>query len=251
MHKYVLDVLGVRSVHCVVGIEMGGIHALEWASLGLRYIRSIILISTPILGKGHSGYSPSSSGARSTKPSKLSEDLYSKQEPHDHIRGILKNIWKQMFEPVAMRNSRVAASVESSYYGLAPLREHSACIMSDKPGFDEKCHDYLSRKIHDHSMLTKYYELPGGFEESVRKTFDLIEQPALIVGIRSTHLCPPKEHLRLFKAIQGARFAILGSTESSDCLPKQLRLLDNILSPFVSSVWLQTDVSSQDSELSC
>ncbi|KAK8014358.1 hypothetical protein PG990_007654 [Apiospora arundinis] len=46
-HRYVLDILGVKSLHCVIGPSMGGMTALEWALLyGQDYVRSLVLVAT-------------------------------------------------------------------------------------------------------------------------------------------------------------------------------------------------------------
>lgn len=48
IHKYVLDVLGVRSICCVIGRGMmGGMLALEWASFGQDYVRNLAIIGAP------------------------------------------------------------------------------------------------------------------------------------------------------------------------------------------------------------
>ncbi|RYO94791.1 hypothetical protein DL764_007769 [Monosporascus ibericus] len=45
-HKYVLDILGVKSVQCVIGPSMGGMVALEWSFFGTGYVRALVLIAT-------------------------------------------------------------------------------------------------------------------------------------------------------------------------------------------------------------
>ncbi|OAP62551.1 hypothetical protein AYL99_01778 [Fonsecaea erecta] len=60
IHKTVLDILGVRSIHCVIGVGMGAILALEWALLGQEHVRAMVLISadakhTPSMDKRSCG----------------------------------------------------------------------------------------------------------------------------------------------------------------------------------------------------
>lgn len=41
-----MDILGVKSIHCVIGGSMGGMLAMEWSDFGKQYVRSLALIST-------------------------------------------------------------------------------------------------------------------------------------------------------------------------------------------------------------
>jgi homoserine O-acetyltransferase len=45
LHKKVLDGLGVRQILMVIGGSMGGMHSLEWAFFGQRYVQRVVVIA--------------------------------------------------------------------------------------------------------------------------------------------------------------------------------------------------------------
>ncbi|CVL06465.1 probable homoserine O-acetyltransferase [Fusarium mangiferae] len=243
LHKLVLDRLGVRKVAAVVGGSMGGMHVLEWAFFGKDYVRCIVPAATSshqsawAIGWGEAqrhairsdvkykngryGFDdPPILGLEAARMTALltyrSRD--SLERRFGRGTGNKKKTQNKDGETVPSNSTPIHSQggadetpvafdrADSNFAAQSYLR-YQAKKFSDR--FDSNCYIALTNKLDTH-------DLARGRTRTITEALSLIEQPTLVLGIRSDGLYTLAEQEQIARAVPNAKLREIVSDDGHD-----------------------------------
>lgn len=262
IQKYVLDQLGVRSIHSVIGASMGGMLALEWSLFGEDYVRSLVLIATTARQGPWAIAWAENQRATIRADAKYREGFYTDDPPvaglgAARMSAMLSYRTHKSFEKRFGRLRLQAKSVEDARPGdnanpctsmslegmsLSSHRSNKQATFAVQSylryqaekfneRFDTNCYIHLLDKIDSHDIIRGRYEnLSDG--DAMEAVLRQIQQPALVVGIPTDGLYPLSEQLTLARGLPNATFYALESEDGHDGFLLEGKKLNCILKPF-------------------
>ncbi|KAL6885748.1 Alpha/Beta hydrolase protein [Trichoderma evansii] len=248
LHRLLLNDLGVRRVAAVVGGSMGGMHALEWGYEGKDYVCCIVAIATCAhqgawaIGWGetqrhaiyhdpkfHGGrYSlddPPIGGLEAARMAALLtyrsrdalEHRFSRQGYDSKEKGITtKHIQKTQPPKAATPSSNPTFVVQSYLRYQAKKFTHR---------FDSNCYLALTHKLDSHDVAR-------GRADTIADALALIEQPTLVLGIKSDGLYTFADQEELARSIPRATLREIVSEDGHDAFLIESRQINDILKGF-------------------
>ncbi|KAG0135960.1 Alpha/Beta hydrolase protein [Tuber indicum] len=273
IHKIVLDYLGVRSIAVAIGGSMGGMLVLEWAYFGREYVRSIAqrqsIYSDPKYAEGYYPFDdPPTTGLGAARMSALLtyrsrnsfESRFGRNTPdparHPYINSQAnrppttpsEGHWAVHNE--GFRNAQTNTTPSSSSGGSTPpasspvslpAKKHVPTYFSaqsylryqgDKfvKRFDANCYIAITRKLDTHDVSR------GRTNGDVHAALQMIQQPALIIGIESDGLFTFAEQQELAEVIPNARLATIDSPEGHDAFLLQFEEVNTHITGFLREV---------------
>ncbi|KAG9506468.1 Homoserine O-acetyltransferase fub5 [Fusarium musae] len=243
LHKLALDKLGVRKVAAAIGGSMGGMHVLEWAFFGKDYVRCIVPAATSshqsawAIGWGEAqrhairsdvkykngryGFDdPPVLGLEAARMTALltyrSRDSLERRFGRD--TGSKKKTQKQESKTLPSNSTPIHSHSEadetpvafdradSSFAAQSYLR-YQAKKFSNR--FDSNCYIALTNKLDTH-------DLARGRTRTITEALSLIEQPTLVLGIRSDGLYTLAEQEQIARAVPNAKLREIVSDDGHD-----------------------------------
>ncbi|KAH9904927.1 acetyl coenzyme A:deacetylcephalosporin C o-acetyltransferase [Xylariomycetidae sp. FL2044] len=275
IHRHVLDILGVQSVHCVIGASMGGMLALEWALLyGERYVRSLVLVATAASQSAWAMGWSENQRATIMADARYRDGNYGDDPPlaglaAARMAAMLSYRTHQSFEKrfgrrragarstlLARANSscparaigsggRSTSAEEDGDGGSESHRDETTTFLSqsymryqgDKfnARFDANCYLHILDKIDTHDVSR--WRFPAHSDaEALREALAEIRQPALVVGIPTDGLYPYREQTALAERMPHAHFATLHSEEGHDGFLLEGEQMNRLLRGFLDKL---------------
>ncbi|KAI8713675.1 hypothetical protein NCS52_01212700 [Fusarium sp. LHS14.1] len=266
IHRMVLDQLGVHRVAAVIGGSMGGMLALEWAFFGKDYVRCIVPAATSSrqsawgIGWGEAqrhaiksdvkykdGYysfdDPPVLGLEAARMAALltyrSRDSLERRFGRDtgggykalnHPNG--KDQGKQplptndapLHSQVSAGRTPVAFDRADSNFAAQSYLRYQAKKFSDR--FDSNCYIALTHKLDTH-------DLARGRTHTITEALSLIEQPTLVLGIRSDGLYTLAEQEQIARAVPNAKLREIVSDDGHDAFLIEWNQLNWLLIGFL------------------
>lgn len=261
IQKHVMDVLGVRSIYCVIGGSMGGMLALEWSIFGKQFVRSMVLIATAGRQSPWAIAWSESQRAAIKSDSKFRGGCYGDDPP---VAGL------GAARMAAMLSYRTHLSFERRFgrrrLDTEPLLSKSdsarQSLMADaqrtthdngqhdKSGiflaqsylryqgdkfnarFDANCYLHLLDKTDSHDITRgRCSNLVD--TEAMQEVLGQIQQRTLVVGISTDGLYPLLEQVALFESLKNATFASMRSDDGHDGFLLEGEQLNDILQSFL------------------
>ena len=228
IHKKVLDVLGVRSVHCVIGGSMGGMAALEWSlQCSKDYIRSLVLIATTAQQSAWGAAWAENQRCTIRCDPKFRDGRYDLNDPPTsglaaaRMAALLTYRTHKSFEERFGKRNMIEAAPSSRSYLHYQGEKFNA-------RFDANCYMHILDKIDAHDITRGRCSSNLSNDEAVKHVLGQILQPTLVVGIPTDGLYPICEQKTLYESIPNAAFAQLESDDGHDAFllePAQLNAL--------------------------
>lgn len=248
LHRLLLNHLGVRQVAAVVGGSMGGMHALEWAYEGKEYVCCIVAVATCAhQGAWAIGWGETQRHAI-YHDSKFQGGRYSQDDPP--VRGL------EAARMAALLTYRTRDSLEHRFSRRAHKSKEqgttSKHIEGDQPQkpstplsdptfvvqsylryqaekfthrFDSNCYLALSHKLDSH-------DVSRGRADTMERALTLIEQPTLVLGIKSDGLYTFADQEELARLIPHATLREIVSEDGHDAFLIESSQIQNILKDF-------------------
>jgi homoserine O-acetyltransferase len=224
------DALGVRSVSMVVGGSMGGLHALEWALLDPKRVRSLAVIAA---SARHSAWcrawSETQRMALRSDPAFL-DGKYAPEAPPTTGLGVARAIAMTTYRcPKVFEHRHGAAGSDGnndvgardSQSVHAWLRHHAERFAGR---FDANTYLTLIDAMDRHDIGRHR----GGIAEALRR----VGQPALVVSIQSDGLYVPSEQREICKYLPHAEYVEIASDHGHDGFLIDAAMLEPHLSRF-------------------
>ena len=207
LHKILLDQLGVRKIAFAIGGSMGGMQVLEWARYGSDYIQGIVPIA---VGARHSSWCIAWSEAQRQAiygDPKWNGGMYDLNDPP--LRGLaaarmMAMVSYRSFESFESKFGR-DKNQHGSFQASTWLQHHGEKLVNR---FDPSCYVYLTRLMDSHDISDDAF--------TYQEVLASIDQPSLVVGIRSDILYPLQEQEELFNILPQANLAILEGPHGHD-----------------------------------
>ncbi|KAF4628900.1 hypothetical protein G7Y89_g9248 [Cudoniella acicularis] len=256
IHKHVMDLLGVKSIYCVIGGSMGGMLALEWAFFGMEYVRSAVLIAT---AARQSAWAIAwAENQRSTIRCDLNflEGFYGDNPPiaglgAARMAALLTYRTHQSFESrfgrrrvddgtvlsVATNSAYRSRHLNPEVAAICPQAKDGRIILDAEPReqsgiFSAQSYlRYQGEKFNERFDANCYLHILDKIDshditrgrssnlsdgEAIKEVLGQIQQPTLVIGIPTDGLYPISEQLALFEKIPNATFASVESKDGHD-----------------------------------
>ncbi|CAG7949347.1 unnamed protein product [Penicillium olsonii] len=243
-HRLVLNELGVNQVAAVIGGSMGGMLALEWSFFGKLYVRSIVAIATSAhqsaWGIGwdevqrHAIYSDTryKSGhyqlneapvsgleaarmaalltyrSRESLEDRFGRDTMSKKDNITNRNGHPTKLTPDkasLCQPTA--DEAVGSRPTNCKYSVESYLRYQAQKFSHR--FDSNCYISLTHKLDSH-------DISRNRTDTISEALALIQQPTLVVGIRSDGIYALQEQVRMARCIPNAMLREIVSCDGHD-----------------------------------
>jgi homoserine O-acetyltransferase len=257
IHQKVLNLLGVRSIHCVIGGSLGGMQALEWALLGKYYVRSVVLIATTARQRPWAIAWAETQCATIKADAKFQGGCYGDDPPVEGLAAARMS---------AMLSYRTHASFEKRFgrsqanaNGTKPLFRE--VVRNSVPGdhyrdedgtfsarsylryqgekfnarFDANCYLHLLDKIDFHDITRGRCEDLSD-SDAMKEVLGQIQQLALVVGVPTDGLYPLSEQVELLEGMPNATFATLESDDGHDGFLLEGEQLNDLLHTFLAKL---------------
>lgn len=218
-----LDELGVEELALVVGGSLGGMQALEWASLYPRRVRSAAAIS---VGPHQS---PWCIGQSETQRQILCADTrwqHGDYDPADPpVSGLAAARMAAMLsyrhrDEIAARFGREPAPA-GGFQIESWLKRHGEKFVAR---FDAACYVALTRIMDTHDL--------GRDRSGYARALAALRLPVMVVGSTSDTLYPPDEQRELARHISGAELAWLHSLHGHDAFLIETKALNKLICDF-------------------
>lgn len=301
-HRLVLDSLGVKSIACVVGGSMGGMLALEWATMYKKdYVRNLVALATsarhsawciswseaqrqciysdpkyddgyyplsdpPVAGLSAARMSalltyrsrnsfetkfarktPSvehqSKAPKSSLPAPSSVSQHSLQihnDGHKHrkeLRGASRSSSISSDSMHSISSETSSSSVTGEIKEIKPaqtyfsaqsyLRYQGSKFISR---FDANCYISITRKLDTHDLARDRF----AFDEDINEVLHSIQQPSLVIGIKTDGLFTYSEQEFLAENIPNAHLEKIESPEGHDAFLLEFKLINRLIVNFLN-----------------
>ncbi|KAF2215981.1 hypothetical protein CERZMDRAFT_109797 [Cercospora zeae-maydis SCOH1-5] len=258
--KLLLDDLGVRQIAAAIGGSMGGMHVLEFAYLGSQYVRTIIPIATSAQCSAwyiawseaqrqcifsdckhdygyHEFSDPPSSGLGAARMNAML--TYRSKDSSDERFG--SESWKANLHEERQESRqdqpkkrdpegpdlgcevRQVDRHDTCYLAQSYLRYHSEKFVQR---FNANCYIAMTRKLDTQNIARDR-------ASTAREALQMIQQPALILGIPNDGLFTYQEQCDLSAAIPHAQFETVRSRSGHDGFLLEHDQIDDALKTFV------------------
>ncbi|KAH6634507.1 Alpha/Beta hydrolase protein, partial [Chaetomium sp. MPI-SDFR-AT-0129] len=259
IHKQILDILGVRAIHCVIGSSMGGMTALEWPLLfGAEYVRSLVLIATAARQSAWGAAWAEAQRCSIRCDPKFRGGDYELDDPPTaglaaaRMAALLTYRTHQSFEErfggrregLDRKNGGAMGNGVSVLGGAA----QTACLARSylqyqgskfNARFDTNCYLHILDKIDSHDIARGRCPLTNSAVEedgeAIKMVLGRILQPTLVVGIPTDGLYPVCEQYALYEGIPNAAFAQLRSEDGHDGFLLEAEQMNQLLLLFLGA----------------
>lgn len=223
-HKRLVDALGIRHIHSLVGVSLGGHMALEWAILYPELVGSIVTIGST------AKHSPWCIGISATQRAAITSDPawqggeYSEQ-PRSGL-GLARQ-----FAMISYRSSpsfterfgRRRADGDEPRFEVESYLDYQGHKLVDR--FDANCYIEMTRLMDTHDV--------GRDRGDYREVLSRIRQPALVLSVSSDVLYPAHEQLELARTMPNAEYGVIRSDAGHDGFLIEHEQLVELLTPFI------------------
>lgn len=244
VQQKLLEALGVRRLHTVIGGSLGGMQVLEWALMAPATVASIIPIATALQ---HSpwciGLNDLARQAIMLDPAWENGDYYDSGQP---ARGL------SLARQIAMMSYRSSGSFLERF-GRERVpgefgREHvpdRACPSPGAPTYQvERYLRYQGEKLVDRFDANTYITISRAMDShdvargrsGLRETLAGAPMPALCLGIDSDILYPADEQRAIADLLPGGRYREIHSPHGHDAFLMAYDQLDAFIRPFLEEV---------------
>ena len=223
LERILLDELGVEHIELVTGPSLGGMQALEWASMYPERVGSVVPIG---VGGRHSawciGVSEAQRAAIAADPN-WNDGYYSDDCPP--VKGLAAarmmavctyRSW-QSFDERFGRDLRA-----EDEYQVQSYLWHQGEKINDR--FDANTYVTLTHAMHTHDLARGR----GDYPDVLRS----IEQPALVVSVSSDALYPPEEQQFLSEFLPNSKYEILDCPHGHDGFLIETETLGRMIAEF-------------------
>jgi homoserine O-acetyltransferase len=231
VQKALLDALGVKALHAVVGGSLGGMQVLEWGIMYPGFVRSLIPIATA------SQHSPWCIGLNELARQAIMNDSEWKNgnyDPHQQpVHGL------SLARQIAMISYRSDISFQSRF-GRTRVHEESPGFGSSSlfnvesylryqgkklvDRFDANTYIYISRAMDVHDVAVGRGDVPAALSRIV--------VPTMVIGISSDILYPVHEQKTIASTIADAEYEQIDSPHGHDAFLIEYEQLSTIVSEF-------------------
>jgi homoserine O-acetyltransferase len=226
-HRRLVEALGIRRIHSVVGVSLGGHMALEWAILYPNLVRSVITIGTT------ARHSPWCIGISSTQRTAITSDpAWQNGEYREQPRaglGLARQIGMISYRsnPSFMtRFGRELTDEEEPRFQVESYLDYQGDKLVDR--FDANCYLEMTRLMDTHDV--------GRGRGDYREVLASIEHPALILSVSSDVLYPNHEQLELVRTMPNTEYGVIRSDAGHDGFLIEHDQLVELLTPFLHRV---------------
>ncbi|KAH9904937.1 acetyl coenzyme A:deacetylcephalosporin C o-acetyltransferase [Xylariomycetidae sp. FL2044] len=227
IHKRILDILGVRSIHCVIGGGMGALLALEYALLGPKYVRTVVLMGTVSVEEenGKCGTSNEECDRRSYRPTALMTPLFMS----GHIRSVREE--QLASPPLEVSSCRTTDSTAGSFHDPSENQTYIRSFTLEgeyRPDLNKNCLRHLLDKAASHEISrSRHAGRRGALEEFLGQT----QQPTLVIGRPPPCMRASMKQMEVYEHIPHVTFATIDS-KMHDGFPTNFDQVDKLLHPF-------------------
>ena len=223
-HKRLVDALGIRRIHSVVGVSLGGHMALEWAIMYPGLVGSIVTIGST------AKHSPWCIGISATQRAAITSDpAWQGGEYGEQPRRGLG--LARQFAMISYRSSpsfterfgRRRTDEEEPRFEVESYLDYQGHKLVDR--FDANCYIEMTRLMDTHDV--------GRDRGDYREVLSRIRQPALVLSVSSDVLYPAHEQLELARAIPDAEYGVIRSDAGHDGFLIEHEQLVELLTPFL------------------
>lgn len=301
-HRIVLDSLGVKSVACVVGGSMGGMLALEWATMYPKdYVRNLVALATsarhsawciswseaqrqciysdpkyedgyydlsdpPVAGLSaarmsalltyrsrnsfetkfarktpsveHQNKAPKSVTAAPSSVSEHSLQIHNDgHRPHQESRRSGRSSLSSSGSIHSLSSDTSSSSVTGETKDIKPAQTYfSAQSYLRYQGskfinrFDANCYISITRKLDTHDLARDRF----AYNENINEVLNSIEQPSLIIGIKTDGLFTYSEQEFLAENIPNARLEHVESPDGHDAFLLEFKIINKLIIDFLN-----------------
>ncbi|CCT68259.1 probable homoserine O-acetyltransferase [Fusarium fujikuroi] len=267
IQRIVVELLGVRSIYCVIGGSMGGMMALEWALLGRHFVRSVVLVATAARQSPWAIAWCENQRATIKSDSKFRSGRYGDDPPRDGLAAARmaamisyrthssfeKRFGRRRLETYTAPNKMLSkvngtrvpfavdvhcAARDNGHYDKSGifLAQSYLRYQGEKfnARFDANCYLHILDKIDSHDIARSRY--PGlSDDEALLKVLGQIRQRTLVVGVPTDGLYPLSEQVFLSQGLKNATFATLQSDDGHDAFLIEGEQLNELLRSFFGS----------------
>ncbi|MFP4065904.1 MAG: homoserine O-acetyltransferase [Spirochaetaceae bacterium] len=224
-HKRLVDALGIRGIHSVVGVSLGGHMALEWALLYPELVRSIVTIGST------ARHSPWCIGISATQRAAITNDpAWRNGEYREQPRaglGLARRIAMISYRSNPSfidRFGRETTEEVPPRFAVESYLDYQGHKLVDR--FDANCYIEMTRLMDTHDVGRDR----GDYREVLRR----IEQPALVLSVSSDVLYPAHEQLELVRNMPNTEYGVIRSEAGHDGFLIEHDQLVELLTPFLS-----------------
>ncbi|MEX2425352.1 MAG: homoserine O-acetyltransferase [Thermomicrobiaceae bacterium] len=231
-----LDKLGIRRLHTVIGGSLGGMQALEWAIMYPDRVERIV----PIASSAH--FSPQGIAYNEVQRRAILMDPNFNDGNYDEDKGpaqglaLARMLGMITYQSDELMSTRFGRSTDAKYNDWPEFQtrfdvEGYLHYQGDKlvGRFDANSYLYLTRAMDSHDI--------GWKREGYKNALQLIETPTLGIGISSDILFPAKYTIdfveRLSQIGRPAEYREIQSPHGHDAFLKDFERLDSIVRDFI------------------
>jgi homoserine O-acetyltransferase/O-succinyltransferase len=231
-----LDKLGIRRLHAVVGGSLGGMQALEWAIMYPQRVDRIVPIaSSAYFSPQGIAYNEVQRRAILMDP-KFQGGEYDDEDGPAQGLAVARMLGMITYQSDELMTARFGRSTDARYHAWPEFQERFDVegylhYQGDKlvRRFDANSYLYLTRAMDSHDIGWKR----GGYDQAIR----LIETPTLGIGISSDILFPASYTIdfieRLHRDRKEAEYREIVSPHGHDAFLKDFDVLDSLVKDFI------------------
>ncbi|MFP4566790.1 MAG: homoserine O-acetyltransferase [Spirochaetaceae bacterium] len=223
-HKRLVDALGIRRIHSVVGVSLGGHMALEWAILYPELVGSFVTIGST------AKHSPWCIGISATQRAAITADpAWQNGEYDEQPRtglGLARQIAMISYRSnpsFAERFGRRRTDEATPRFEVESYLDYQGHKLVDR--FDANCYIEMTRLMDTHDVGRDRGDYP--------EVLSRIRQPALVLSVSSDVLYPAHEQLELARSMPNAEYGVIRSDAGHDGFLIEHEQLVDLLTPFM------------------
>ncbi len=226
VQRALLDELGIERIDLVTGPSLGGMQALEWATMYPERVGSIVPIG---VGGRHSawciGVSEAQRAAIAADPN-WKGGYYSDDAPPELGLSAARMMAVCTYRSWQSFDERFGRDTHESGFQVQSYLAHQGNKINGR--FDANTYVTLTHAMHTHDLARDR----GAYPEVLKA----IGQPALVVSVSTDALYPPHEQALLAEHLPNARYATLDSAHGHDGFLIETSVLGDMIRAFRESL---------------
>ncbi len=225
VQRALLDALGVERIDVVTGPSLGGMQALEWATMHPGRVGSVVPIG---VGGRHSAWCI---GISEAQRAAIAADLnwkdgyYSDDALPERGLSAARMMAVCTYRSWESFDERFGRDVGERGYEVQSYLRHQGTKINDR--FDANTYVTLTHAMHTHDLARGRGDYPQVLES--------IAQPTLVVSVSTDTLYPPREQALLAKHLPNAQYVTLESAHGHDGFLIETGLLGSMIREFRES----------------
>ena len=224
--RVLLDELGIERIDLVTGPSLGGMQALEWATMYPERVGSIVPIG---VGGRHSawciGVSEAQRAAIAADPN-WKDGYYTDDAPPERGLSAARMMAVCTYRSWQSFDERFGRDTADNGFQVQSYLTHQGTKINGR--FDANTYVTLTHAMHTHDLARNR----GTYPEVLKD----ISQPALVVSVSTDALYPPHEQALLAEHLPKAQYATLESAHGHDGFLIETGVLGRMIRAFRESL---------------